>query len=49
MINEIAVIMNAKVGMRQPASNLHTYPLQSDAIRLVAVAYVNSLSHGVPT
>jgi pyruvate/2-oxoglutarate dehydrogenase complex dihydrolipoamide dehydrogenase (E3) component len=49
MINEIAVIMNAKVGMRQLAGILHTYPSQSDAIRLAAVAYVNSLSHGVPT
>jgi pyruvate/2-oxoglutarate dehydrogenase complex dihydrolipoamide dehydrogenase (E3) component len=49
MINEIAVIMNAKVGMRQLAGILHTYPSQSDAIRLAAVAYLNSLSHGVPT
>lgn len=39
MINEIAVIMNAKIGMRQLAGVLHTYPSQSDAIRLAAVAY----------
>ncbi len=44
MINEIAVIMNAKVGMRQLAGMLHTYPSQSDAIRLAAVACLNSLS-----
>jgi pyruvate/2-oxoglutarate dehydrogenase complex dihydrolipoamide dehydrogenase (E3) component len=44
MINEVAVIMNAKIGMRQLAGILHTYPAQSDAIRLAAVAYMNSLS-----
>jgi pyruvate/2-oxoglutarate dehydrogenase complex dihydrolipoamide dehydrogenase (E3) component len=43
MINELAVIMNAKVGMRQLADVLHTYPSQSDAIRLAAVAYRDSL------
>jgi pyruvate/2-oxoglutarate dehydrogenase complex dihydrolipoamide dehydrogenase (E3) component len=41
MINEVAVIMNARLGLRQVASILHTYPAQSDAIRLAAVAYVN--------
>jgi pyruvate/2-oxoglutarate dehydrogenase complex dihydrolipoamide dehydrogenase (E3) component len=41
MINEVAVIMNAKMGLRQVAGILHTYPAQSDAIRLAAVAYVN--------
>jgi pyruvate/2-oxoglutarate dehydrogenase complex dihydrolipoamide dehydrogenase (E3) component len=41
MINEVAVIMNARLGLRQVAGILHTYPAQSDAIRLAAVAYVN--------
>jgi pyruvate/2-oxoglutarate dehydrogenase complex dihydrolipoamide dehydrogenase (E3) component len=44
MINEIGVIMNAKIGMRQLAGVLHTYPAQSDAIRLAAVAYRDSLA-----
>lgn len=43
MINEIAVIMNAKVGLRQIAGVLHTYPSQSDAIRLAALACRDSL------
>jgi pyruvate/2-oxoglutarate dehydrogenase complex dihydrolipoamide dehydrogenase (E3) component len=42
MINEIAVIMRAKMGMRQLADVLHTYPAQSDAIRMAAQAYVDS-------
>jgi pyruvate/2-oxoglutarate dehydrogenase complex dihydrolipoamide dehydrogenase (E3) component len=42
MINEVAVIMNAKMGLRKVANILHTYPAQSDAIRLAAVAYVNA-------
>jgi pyruvate/2-oxoglutarate dehydrogenase complex dihydrolipoamide dehydrogenase (E3) component len=42
MINEVAVIMNAGMGLRQVAGILHTYPAQSDAIRLAAVAYVNA-------
>lgn len=46
MINEISVIMNAGVGMRRLAGILHTYPAQSDAIRLAAVAYLDSLSTG---
>ncbi len=44
MINEIGIIMHAKIGMRQLASVLHTYPAQSDAIRLAAVAYRESLA-----
>jgi pyruvate/2-oxoglutarate dehydrogenase complex dihydrolipoamide dehydrogenase (E3) component len=48
MINEIAVIMSAKVGMRRLASILHTYPAQSDAIRLAAVAYLKSLGESLP-
>jgi pyruvate/2-oxoglutarate dehydrogenase complex dihydrolipoamide dehydrogenase (E3) component len=48
MINEISVIMNAKVGMRQLAGILHTYPAQSDAIRLAAVAYLKSCDQVTP-
>jgi pyruvate/2-oxoglutarate dehydrogenase complex dihydrolipoamide dehydrogenase (E3) component len=43
MINEIAVIMHAKIGMLQLADIVHTYPAQSDAIRLAAIAYRDSL------
>jgi pyruvate/2-oxoglutarate dehydrogenase complex dihydrolipoamide dehydrogenase (E3) component len=45
MINEVAVIMHAKLGMRELVRVLHTYPAQSDAIRLAARAYMNSLGH----
>jgi pyruvate/2-oxoglutarate dehydrogenase complex dihydrolipoamide dehydrogenase (E3) component len=41
LINEISVIMNANIGMRRLATILHTYPTQSDAIRLAAMAFVN--------
>ena len=41
MINEVAVIMHAKLGLRQVAGILHTYPAQSDAIRLAARAFAN--------
>jgi pyruvate/2-oxoglutarate dehydrogenase complex dihydrolipoamide dehydrogenase (E3) component len=44
MINEVAVIMNAKIGMLRLAEILHTYPAQSDAIRMAAVAYRASLT-----
>jgi pyruvate/2-oxoglutarate dehydrogenase complex dihydrolipoamide dehydrogenase (E3) component len=40
MINEVAVLMSARIGMRKLAQILHTYPAQSDAIRLAAVAFV---------
>jgi len=46
MINEMSVIMSAGIGMRQLATILHTYPAQSDAIRLAAMAYVDS--HPLP-
>jgi pyruvate/2-oxoglutarate dehydrogenase complex dihydrolipoamide dehydrogenase (E3) component len=42
LINEISVIMSAGIGMRRLATILHTYPAQSDAIRLAAVAYLNN-------
>jgi pyruvate/2-oxoglutarate dehydrogenase complex dihydrolipoamide dehydrogenase (E3) component len=41
LINEMSVIMSAGIGMRRLADILHTYPTQSDAIRLAAVAYLN--------
>jgi pyruvate/2-oxoglutarate dehydrogenase complex dihydrolipoamide dehydrogenase (E3) component len=40
LINEMSVIMSAGIGMRQLANILHTYPAQSDAIRLAALAYM---------
>jgi pyruvate/2-oxoglutarate dehydrogenase complex dihydrolipoamide dehydrogenase (E3) component len=40
MINEMAVIMGAGIGMRQLAGILHTYPAQSGAIRRAALAFV---------
>ena len=42
MINEMSVIMHAGIGMRQLAGILHSYPSQSDAIRLAALAYVKN-------
>jgi pyruvate/2-oxoglutarate dehydrogenase complex dihydrolipoamide dehydrogenase (E3) component len=42
MINEMSVIMSAGIGMRQLANIVHAYPAQSDAIRLAAMAYVDS-------
>jgi pyruvate/2-oxoglutarate dehydrogenase complex dihydrolipoamide dehydrogenase (E3) component len=44
MINEMSVVMSAGIGMRQLANILHTYPAQSDAIRLAALAYVANQS-----
>jgi pyruvate/2-oxoglutarate dehydrogenase complex dihydrolipoamide dehydrogenase (E3) component len=41
LINEMSVIMSAGIGMRELATILHTYPAQSDAIRLAAMAYMN--------
>jgi pyruvate/2-oxoglutarate dehydrogenase complex dihydrolipoamide dehydrogenase (E3) component len=42
MINEMSVIMSAGVGMRALADILHTYPAQSEAIRMAALAFVKS-------
>ena len=47
LINEISVIMNANIGMRRLATILHTYPTQSDAIRLAAAAFVNDHPDGI--
>jgi pyruvate/2-oxoglutarate dehydrogenase complex dihydrolipoamide dehydrogenase (E3) component len=41
LINEMSVIMSANIGMRQLATILHTYPTQSDAIRMAALAFMN--------
>jgi pyruvate/2-oxoglutarate dehydrogenase complex dihydrolipoamide dehydrogenase (E3) component len=40
MINEMSVIMSAGIGMRRLAEILHTYPAQSEAIRLAAMAFI---------
>jgi pyruvate/2-oxoglutarate dehydrogenase complex dihydrolipoamide dehydrogenase (E3) component len=39
MINELAVVMSARIGMAQLAQIVHTYPAQSEAIMLAALAY----------
>jgi pyruvate/2-oxoglutarate dehydrogenase complex dihydrolipoamide dehydrogenase (E3) component len=39
LINEMAVVMNAGVGMKALAAVVHTYPAQSEAIMLAAQAY----------
>jgi pyruvate/2-oxoglutarate dehydrogenase complex dihydrolipoamide dehydrogenase (E3) component len=46
LINEISVIMSAGIGMRRLAGILHSYPAQSDAIRLAALAYLRDQSCG---
>jgi pyruvate/2-oxoglutarate dehydrogenase complex dihydrolipoamide dehydrogenase (E3) component len=42
MINEVSVIMHAGIGMRDLVRIVHTYPAQSGAIRLAALAYWRS-------
>lgn len=42
MINEMSVIMSAGMGMRALAETLHTYPAQSEAIRMAARAFVRA-------
>lgn len=42
LINEMAVIMSAGMGMRELANVLHTYPARSDSIRLAALAFVQN-------
>lgn len=39
MINEMAVIMSAGIGMKALAGVVHTYPAQSEAVMLAAQAY----------
>jgi pyruvate/2-oxoglutarate dehydrogenase complex dihydrolipoamide dehydrogenase (E3) component len=40
MINELSVIMHAGIRMRTLARVVHTYPAQSGAVRLAALAYL---------
>jgi len=42
LINEMSVIMSAGISMRQLANILHTYPAQSDSIRMAALAYMGN-------
>jgi pyruvate/2-oxoglutarate dehydrogenase complex dihydrolipoamide dehydrogenase (E3) component len=39
LINEVSVIMSTGIGMRDLSRVIHTYPAQSEAIRLAALAY----------
>jgi pyruvate/2-oxoglutarate dehydrogenase complex dihydrolipoamide dehydrogenase (E3) component len=39
LINELSVVMSTGIGMRDLARVIHTYPAQSEAIRLAALAY----------
>jgi pyruvate/2-oxoglutarate dehydrogenase complex dihydrolipoamide dehydrogenase (E3) component len=39
LINEVSVVMKAGIGMRELARVIHTYPAQSEAIRLAALAF----------
>jgi pyruvate/2-oxoglutarate dehydrogenase complex dihydrolipoamide dehydrogenase (E3) component len=48
LINELSVVMNGGIGMRRLAAILHSYPAQSDAIRLAAVAYCGAKTLGAP-
>jgi pyruvate/2-oxoglutarate dehydrogenase complex dihydrolipoamide dehydrogenase (E3) component len=43
MINEVSVAMSAGMGLCDLARVLHTYPAQSEAIRMAAIAYVEGL------
>ncbi len=48
LINELSVVMNGGIGMRRLAAILHSYPAQSDAIRLAALAYCATTNLRVP-
>ncbi len=43
MINEVCVAMSAGIGLRVLADVIHTYPTQSEAIRIAALACANEL------
>ncbi len=43
MINEISVLMNKRMGLLELTDILHTYPSQSDALRMAALAYERTL------
>lgn len=44
MINEVSVIMHGGIGMKALAKIMHTYPTQSEAIMLAALAYSRAQS-----
>lgn len=44
MINEICVMMNKGLGLMELTDILHTYPSQSEALRMAALAYERSLT-----
>jgi pyruvate/2-oxoglutarate dehydrogenase complex dihydrolipoamide dehydrogenase (E3) component len=48
LINEMAVIMNAGIGLKALAAIAHTYPAQSEAIMLAAQAYVREFERAAP-
>jgi pyruvate/2-oxoglutarate dehydrogenase complex dihydrolipoamide dehydrogenase (E3) component len=39
LVNEVSVVMSTGIGMRDLARVIHTYPAQSEAIRLAALAF----------
>jgi pyruvate/2-oxoglutarate dehydrogenase complex dihydrolipoamide dehydrogenase (E3) component len=46
MINEVSVMMNKEIGLLELTDILHTYPSQSEALRMAALAYERSLKTG---
>jgi pyruvate/2-oxoglutarate dehydrogenase complex dihydrolipoamide dehydrogenase (E3) component len=42
LINEMAVIMKAGIGLKALAETVHTYPAQSEAIMLAAQAFLQN-------
>jgi pyruvate/2-oxoglutarate dehydrogenase complex dihydrolipoamide dehydrogenase (E3) component len=44
LVNEMSVIMSAGIGMNDLANVIHTYPAQSEAIMLAALAYARDHS-----
>ncbi len=43
MINEVSLMMNKGIGLLELTDILHTYPSQSEALRMAALAYERSL------
>ena len=48
MVNELAVIMSAGIGMTKLAQIVHTYPAESGAIALASLAYATGRGTGAP-
>jgi pyruvate/2-oxoglutarate dehydrogenase complex dihydrolipoamide dehydrogenase (E3) component len=44
LVNEMAVVLGSGIGMNKLASIVHTYPTESRAISLAALAYVRGQS-----